>query len=110
MIASADGWCWAHRPGPEAEDARRDAAREGGKVGTARTLSPEEVSVKFGSAQDVTGILASICQWVLSGQIDPKVANAAVYAASAALRSLDAGEFEARLRALEETQGLRRVS
>lgn len=110
MPAGSDGWCFKHRPGAEAEALRLAATSAGGSVGKARTLSPDEVEVRFESAQDVTGLLASICQWVLTGAIDPKVANAATYTASAALRGLDAGEFEERLRALEEAQGLRRAS
>ena len=109
MKAGADGWCFNHRPGPEAEEARKEAARKGGRTGRAQTLSPEEVKVEFDSAQDVTGLLGSVCEWVLSGQIDARVANAAVYAASAALRSLDAGAVEEQIQELrtqiEELKG-----
>jgi len=82
----------------------------GGKAGRARTLDNEEFEVRFDRAQDVTDLLASVCEWVLTGQVDVKVANAAVYAASAALRSLDAGEFEERLRVLEQHAQERRAA
>ncbi len=100
--AGADGWCWTHRPDPEAAEARRLARSAGGKAGKARTLNPGAVRVRFSSARDITGLLASICGWVLTGQIDSKTANAGVYAASAALRSLDAGEIERQIRELRE--------
>ena len=101
MDAGKDGWCFNHRPGAEAEAERQTARSTGGKVGKAATLSPEDVKVSFDSAQSVTALLASVTEWVLTGRIDPKVANAAVYASSAALRSLDVGEFEERLKQLE---------
>lgn len=111
MHAGSDAWCFNHRPGPEAEAERLEAASRGGKVGKARTLAPEDVEVRFDSAQAVTGLLASICQWVLTGQVDPKTANAAVYAAGTALRGLDQGDIEqqlAELRAeIEKLKGLR---
>ena len=95
--AGADGWCFLHRPDPEAQAARQDARSRGGQVGKARTLEPDQVEVRFESTQDVTHLLADICQWVLTGQVDAKTANAVVYAASAALRSLDQGDIEQRL-------------
>lgn len=85
MVAGADGWCFNHRPDPEAEQARREARSRGGSVGKAHTL--DQVDVRFESAPDVTRLLADICQWVLTGQVDAKTANSAVYAASAALRT-----------------------
>jgi len=95
MPAGADGWCFNHRPGAEA--AREEARRQGGKVGKARTLDPGAVQVDFQTTRDVTELLSSLCEWVLTGQIDAKTANAVVYAASAALRSLDQGDIEQRL-------------
>ena len=89
MVAGADGWCFNHRPDPEAEQARREARIRGGSVGKARTLNPEQVEVRFESSRDVTTLLADLCQWVLTGQVDAKTANSAVYAASAALRTFD---------------------
>ena len=113
MKAGADGWCFNHRPGVEAEEKRQAARSTGGKVGKAATLTSAAVKVSFDSAQDVTALLASVTGWVLTGQIDPKVANAAVYASSAALRSLDQGSIEeqlAELRAeIEVLKGLRAV-
>ncbi|MBI2505055.1 MAG: hypothetical protein HYW07_17695 [Candidatus Latescibacteria bacterium] len=85
MVAGADGWCFNHRPDPEAAEARREARSRGGSVGKAHTL--DQVDVRFESAPDVTRLLANICQWVLTGQVDAKTANSAVYAASAALRA-----------------------
>jgi hypothetical protein len=110
MHAGADGWCVNHRPGSEAEKARYETARAGGRVGRARTRAPEDVTVKYESAADVTCLLASVTAWVLTGAIDSKVANAAVYAASAALRSLDQGEIEKQLDELRsEIESLKRM-
>jgi len=89
--AGADGWCFHHRPDAEAQAARQDARRKGGQVGKARTLDPSELNVDFRTAQDVTELLSSICEWVLTGRLDSKTANAGVYAISAALRFLDQG-------------------
>ena len=89
MVAGADGWCFNHRPDPEAEQARREARSRGGAVGKAHTL--DQVEVRFESAPDITRLLADICQWVLTGQVDTKTANSAVYAASAALRAFAQG-------------------
>ena len=100
MPAGADGWCWNHRPDPEADIERQEARSRGGKVGKARVLEPDAVAVDFQSTQDVTVLLSSICEWVLTGQVDAKTANAVVYAASAALRSLDQGEVEKTLEQL----------
>jgi len=95
--AGADGWCFHHRPDPETEAARQEARSKGGQVGKARTLDPGAVQVDFQTTRDVTELLSSLCEWVLTGQIDAKTANAVVYAASAALRSLDQGDIEQRL-------------
>lgn len=95
MMAGEDGWCFNHRPDPAAEEARREARSRGGSVGKARTLDLTQVAVRFKSAQDVTNLLADLCQWVLTGQVDVKTANSAVYAASAALRTFDRGGIPA---------------
>ncbi len=100
MPAGSDGWCFNHRPDPEANAIRQEARSRGGQVGKARTLNPDEVSVDFQTTQDVTELLSSICEWVLTGRLDPKTSNAIVYAASAALRSLDKGDIEQKLDAL----------
>jgi|GEM_PF-3194236 len=85
----ADGWCFTHRPDPEAQALRQEARRRGGSVCKARTL--EQVEVRFESAADIAGLLANITQWVLTGQVDAKTGNAAVYSASAALRAFAQG-------------------
>lgn len=100
MPAGSDGWCFNHRPDSRAKEAREEARRRGGQVGKACTLTPDEVSVDFRTTQDVTELLSSICEWVLTGRLDPKTSNAIVYAASAALRSLDQGDIEQKLDAL----------
>jgi len=91
MDAGADGWCFSHRPDPEAQALRQEARRKGGLQGRAKTLGPAQLEVRFESAQDVTRLLADICQWVLTGQVDAKTGNAAVYAASATLRAFAQG-------------------
>jgi hypothetical protein len=83
--------------------------QRGGQVGKTRTLAPEEISVDFQTTEDVTHLLGRVCQWVLTGQVDPKVGNCVVYAASAALRSLDQGEIEVGLKTLRlEVDALKR--
>jgi uncharacterized small protein (DUF1192 family) len=111
--AGIDGYCFRHRPGEEAESARKEASSMGGKSGrTYPTLDEAEVSdIVFDHARAVTRFCASIAKWVLSGRVDSKSANAAILAASTALRALDSGEVDdqiAGLRAeIERLKGLR---
>ena len=44
MPAGADGWCFNHRPGTEAEAERQTARSIGGKVGTLRIAVPVTIS------------------------------------------------------------------
>ena len=85
----------------------------GGRSGrTYPTLDETEVSViTFDNARTVTQFCANIAKWVLSGRVDSKSANAAILAASTALRALDSSEVDdqiAGLRAeIERLKGLR---
>jgi hypothetical protein len=102
-----------HRPGPAAEEQRQEARRRGGQVGKTRTFEAGQVSVAFTSTADVTRLLADLCAWMLSGQIDPNVGNGVVYACATALRSLDQGDVEkqlAELRAAVEALRLERAA
>ncbi len=111
--AGADGYCFRHRPGKDAAAARKEASARGGKGGRMAppTLDESEVeSISFDGAKSITDFCCRVAQWVLSGQIDAKSGNCAILAASTALRSLDTGELEQRLMALEQQLGLRRAS
>ena len=100
----SDGFCFRHRPGSEAEEARLEASSKGGRGGRwAPVLDETEVSdISFDGAQSITTFCACVAKWTLSGRIESKTANAVILAASTALRSLDAGEVEAQMATLRE--------
>jgi hypothetical protein len=54
------------------------------------------------SVRDVTELLAETINHLRAGKLDPRVANAVGYLATAMLKALQEGDIEARLRAIEQ--------
>ena len=104
-VVGDTGLCFWHGGRPAAE-VREAQSRGGGK---SRTLDPETVTVDFSTPQNVTGLLANIAGWVLTGQVDARVANAAALCCSTALRGIEAGELERRIAELERRTSERRA-
>jgi uncharacterized small protein (DUF1192 family) len=108
-----DGFCFRHRPGEGAENARQEASSKGGRSGrTYPTLDDADVAeIAFNNAKKVTDFCGLVARWVLSGRVDSKSANAAILAASTALRALGSGEVDDQISGLrveiERLQGLR---
>jgi hypothetical protein len=63
-------------------------------------ISVSDVPVE--DVESVVRLLGRTINQVLTGQVDPKVANTAGYLASVLLRALEGAEFEERLAQLEE--------
>ena len=58
--------------------------------------------LKMGSALEIRRTLNRISNMLINGELDPKTANALIYAANAVLTSIRVDEQESRLDALEK--------
>jgi hypothetical protein len=97
----ADGLCFVHSPlTAEARDRTRRAngrARMG-----RRAVLPDAAEVVLGGSQDVLRLLEQTATQVRRGELDSRVANCLCCIASVALRAIDQGDTEGRVRELEE--------
>ena len=92
-------YCFFHDPAKAEE---QEAARQaGGRVGKTTVLSPDTPDAPLSSMADVVALLGQTINQVRRGEVDPKVANAVGYLASALLRALEQGDIEKRLAELE---------
>lgn len=92
-------YCFAHDPSRAAE--RQVERQAGGRVGKTKVLPPNTPDAPLSSMADVVTLLGETINQVRRGEVDPKVANAVGYLASALLRALEQGNIEKRLAELE---------
>ena len=82
---------------------RKAASAKGGNTPTKpppKVLAPGEVC-KIETAQDVTALLSECIAAVKAGELDTKVGSTIGYLANILLKSIDNGELEVRIEALE---------
>jgi hypothetical protein len=89
--------CWAHS---DTLAEKRDAARRRGGANTAKSARLQRLMPR--DLRPVFDALALALEQVHAGELDHRRATAMASVATAMVRVLSAGEFEARLRALEE--------
>jgi hypothetical protein len=103
-IVNESGWCFAHDP--EATEDRRAARRRGGqasaKVVRIKRLAPPALI-------DVYERLEEALTQVHEGTLPPRRATAMASVARAMASVLQMGELEARIRAIEDRMGIRRI-
>lgn len=92
-------WCWSHDPARA--DARRKARAAGGKAaGQSRKMRKARASL--GTVGEVCGFLAGVVGDLVAGELEVSTARGAIYGCSVLLSGLQAGQLEARVKALEE--------
>jgi hypothetical protein len=95
-----DSLCWAHSPATAAK--REQARRNGGRERMRRdAVIPSSPDVAFQTPADVLALLGRVAGSAMRGELSPRVANCAVYAASVALRCIEGSELERRISELE---------
>jgi hypothetical protein len=94
-------FCYFHHP--EKADSRAAGRQKGGKVRSKRAavLPAATPDVPLDSVKDVTAFLGASINQVRRGELDVKVGNCVGYLASVLLKSLEEGELEERIAALE---------
>ena len=98
--ARPSGFCTFHDP--ELAQKRAEARRAGGRSRSrGPAVLPDAEDLPAQTVAHVTAILGRTLNDVRQGKVDAKVANAIGYLSSVLLRSLQDGELEARLAALE---------
>jgi hypothetical protein len=93
-------FCFWHDP--EETDARKAAGKLGGSRGRLRTPPIETSDVRADNAVRIVKLLSRTINQTLRGEIDPKVANAVGYLSGIIMRAREQGEFEDRLKKVEE--------
>jgi len=97
--AVENGLCYFHAH-PELA---RNLGRRGGRMNRRFREPPEGLPERpLKSVRDVTELLAETINHLRAGKLDPRVANAVGYLATAMLKALHEGDIEARLRAIEQ--------
>jgi hypothetical protein len=92
------GLCFFHSHPEQA----RELGRQGGRKNRRFAAPPDDGSERsLQSVVDVTTLLGETINQVRGGRIDPRVANAVGYLATAMLKALQQGDTESRLQALE---------
>lgn len=94
-----EGFCFFHHP-HQAEE-RLEAQREGGRQGKLQALKDAQ-DLKLERVEDVTRLLSDTINHVRAGRMDPRIGNTVGYLAGVLLRSLEQGDVEKRLLALEQ--------
>lgn len=90
--AIADGLCWAHQP--QAQQWRAKGGHERSNAARSVKALPERL-------RPVADVLSTAMTRTFRGDMDPRVATALASLAGAYVRVVTAGDFEARLAALE---------
>ncbi len=96
-------WCWTHAP--EAEEARREASRKGGKSRSAAEQARKRIPPAM-PPDEFAGLLAFLFRGFVAGRISPKVGTAAATIARAMLEVRQQVDVEQRLSALEAQAGI----
>jgi hypothetical protein len=85
----------------------REAGRKGGQAARQKaTLPAADFSLK--SPQDVAGMLETILNRMLTGQLDRGLASTAGYLGQGIIKALEQGDMEARIAALEAKLGVKK--
>ena len=99
--------CFFHNPKVESE--RKAAWADGGKVTGLKIkrlipthLGEDAPDVELKTVADALVLAEKSANWILRGRIGPQVANALVSLIGAAIEAKKQGEFEARLKEIEE--------
>ncbi|MBN2226833.1 MAG: hypothetical protein JW763_05670 [candidate division Zixibacteria bacterium] len=94
-------FCFFHNP--ETADQVKAAGRIGGKNSRdPRNLPADTPDIKIESSDDIMRLLGETISQVRRGQINPKIANSIGYLVSVILKTREQGEFEERIKQLEE--------
>jgi hypothetical protein len=99
-VLDADGWCFAHQPGQEAD--RAEARQRGGRNSSNLARVSKLIPARLGGVYDR---LERAMGEVHEGTLEPPRANALANLARAAAAVLSAGELEDRVRELEQRTG-----
>lgn len=107
-VQAGSDYCFFHDPA-RAED-RKVAQAKGGSQNALRVLPAADLrrwrEASSPTAPEVIGLLADTVDAVMTGRIDPRVANAIGYLASAMLTALKYEALNERLQAIEEAVGV----
>lgn len=91
--------CWFHSEDPDIVLERKEGLSRGGKarIHAIDGWKPARIA----SIDDLRRVLVRLFNATVSGELSPKVANSAALIAGILLRSLDIGDLEKRLEAVE---------
>ena len=92
-------FCFFHNP--KRAEQRLTAQRAGGLKGRARSLPENTPELPLESVENVRAALAQTLNAVLRGTIDAKIGSTVAYISTVLLKSLEQGQVEERLAALE---------
>lgn len=98
---SRSKYCYFHNPKLAAN--RKAAQSRGGRNGRAKHLPPETPAVNLKTAEDVRTLISETVSELRRGELDPKISTAIGYLATIALKSIEQGCLEERVRRIEET-------
>ena len=102
-VMAGSAYCWMHDPA--AAEARREAARKGGRnrATKARALAaiPEAMST-----EELAGWLSLLFKQVMAGRTEPRVGTAAATIARVMIDVREATELEQRIADLEARAGI----
>lgn len=95
-------FCYFHDPAKAGE--RQRARKQGGRARSkkAACLGPGAPDEPLRTPADVSAFLARATNQVIRGELDPKIGNCAGYLVGLLLKSLEVGDLEERLAALEQ--------
>ncbi len=93
-------WCSWHDP--DLDGQRAGWRQKGGQSRSNKARARKRLPVESLTLQEVQGLLSVALKGVLTGRIEPGVANASASVARAIAALVQVGEMEARISALEE--------
>lgn len=101
---SGSKYCFHHDP--KKTEKRREAKVAGGKKGKAdwiqATLPQDAPDVSIEKPEDIKQLIGDTINQVRRGQLSPQVANSVGYLVNIAIKAIESGKIEERLKRLEE--------
>jgi hypothetical protein len=104
-VVAGSEFCFFHDPSKAQQ--RREAQVHGGRQNRMKTLDSTAPDVRVEDVGDARALLVQTINWVLKGEIDPRVANSVGFLLNMIMKAVAQDNLEARIEELEALHKVR---